>query len=293
MMHLGKLEILRAGMAPLDISELGVYHVDDYDGFGMPPMHRLAERGPLQHGETDLGFRLDARLIQIALTSRAANWDGLYERRARLLDYLSPTETISLRLTQPGGAVLQIDGFCIEGPIFSKKEAILHLYQRASFRLRCPDPAWYDPDQKSIFAFAGASGGSGFGFPMDVPWTFGGSTVALETVVPYEGSWLDYPTLVIRGPIADPVVTHVETGDKLDFDGLVMVDGDEYTIDLGYGRKTVIDQAGANQIGKLTPDSDLATWRLQPGQNTVRFEGTGAGSNTLIALRYYNRYIGV
>ena len=65
-MNFGTLEILRGGNA-LVITDMDRYVLEDYDGFGMPPSHRLTERGPLQHGETDLGYLLDPRLIQIAV----------------------------------------------------------------------------------------------------------------------------------------------------------------------------------------------------------------------------------
>lgn len=290
-MDFGTLEIIRGGNA-LSITDEDRYVLEDYDGFGMPPSHRLTERGPLQHGETDLGYLLDPRLIQIALKIRSTTWEEQYTLRKQLLDYLSPTEPISLRFTEPSGIVRQIDGCCIDGPQFSKRDASGETYQKSAFRISCPDPAWYDPARKSV-RVVGASGGTGFNFPMGVPWTFGGTSVSSTVTVPYLGDWMEYPEIVITGPIADAKIEHQETGDVLDFDGVVIADGDHYTIDTRYGRKTVVDAAGVNKIADLTPESDLAVWHLQPGVNTVRLSGASAGANTSIIVRWYDRYLGV
>lgn len=292
-MQSGKLEILR-GDSALDLTDLANYALQGVDGFGMSPLHRITERGPLQHGESDLGYRLDPRLIQVTLNLRAASWSTFYARRQELLYYLSPASNapVKLRFTQPDGAIRQIDGYIVDGPDFPKGDARRFQVQKAAFRMSCPDPAWYDPARQSLRIVA-ASGGSGFAFPMAVPWTFGGSSVDADVALDYDGTWLEYPEIVITGPIADARVENIETGDVLDFDGLTIADGDNIAIDLRYGYKTIVDQGGVNQIDKLTPDSDLATWHLVPGTNNIAFTGVSASTNTSIILRWYNRYLGV
>src|SRR5512139_3343689 len=143
-MIFGTLEILRSGVA-LDLTDVENYVVENYEGFGMPPLHRITERGPLQHGESDRGYRLDPRMIQLVLMLRADSWDDFYARRQELIDQLSPTNdaALNLRFTQPDGTARQIDCYCAEGPTFSKKEAFKYRGQRAAVRLICPDPAWY------------------------------------------------------------------------------------------------------------------------------------------------------
>lgn len=289
----GTLEIIQAGQA-LDISDRVNYLWEEADGFGMPTLHRITERGPLQHGESDRGYRLDPRVIQIAVGLRATGAAEYYDLRGRLLEFLSPASDapISLRYTNPLGAVRQIDGYCTSGPLFPSKEFRSFAYSRAAFQVTCPDPAWYDPERQSVRA-VGASGGTGFNFPLAVPWTFGGTSVGAAVAVPYDGSWRDYPEIQIVGPVSDAKIEHLQTGDVLDFDGITIANGDSYTIDLRYGRKTVVSAAGVNKIADLTPESDLATWHLRPGANTVQFSGVSAGANTSIILRFYNRYLGV
>lgn len=292
-MIFGTLEILRSGVA-LDLTDVENYVVENYEGFGMPPLHRLTERGPLQHGESDRGYRLDPRMIQLVLMLRANDWAEFYSRRQELIEQLNPTldAALNLRFTQPDGTVRQIDCYCAEGPQFSKRDAFRYAGQRAAVRLVCPDPAWYDPTRQSV-RIVGDVGGAGFAFPMAVPWTFGGTVVSSETSINYPGTWIEYPEIVITGPITDARIEHLETGDVLDFDGVTIADGDYYTIDLRFGYKTVVDSAGTNKIADLSSESDLATWHLNPGENNLALSGTGGGTNTAIVIRYYYRYLGV
>lgn len=287
----GRLEIIREGNA-LDISDLAHYAVEEIDGFGMPPLHRISERGPLQHGESDRGYRLDPRLIQLVLKLRTNGWESTYARRQELLSFVSPMTPMSLRFTQPDGTVRQIEGHCVDGPDFATKDRLRDRFQRAALRILCPDPAWYDPERQSVRA-TGGGGGEGFSFPMAVPWTFGGDVIDTEVVIEYAGNWLDYPEIVIVGPIENARIEHMETGEVLEFGGPLIENGDTYTLDLRYGRKTVVDGAGANKIAELTAESDLAAWHLRPGSNTIRFSGINASANTSITLRWYNRFLGV
>lgn len=287
----GTLEIVR-GSSTLDISDLTNYVVRSTDGFGMPPAHLISERGPLQHGESDRGYRLDPRLIQIVLDLRANDWAGHYARRSELLYYLSPTAAIVLRHTLPDGTVREIGGRCVEGPTYASNDRRLYRYQRAGIRIKCGDPAWYDPDRKSL-RVVGGTGGAGFALPMPVPWLFGGVSVDTTVNLDYDGTWIEYPEIVITGPVGNAKIEHLETGDVLDFTGTTIAAGDHYTIDLRYGYKTVVDSSGANKVADLTPESDLATWHLQAGANTIRFTGASADTTTSILLRWYNRYLGV
>jgi phage-related protein len=99
--------------------------------------------------------------------------------------------------------------------------------------------------------------------------------------------------VIVTGAATSLKITNTTTGDKLDFTGSTIGTGTVYTIDTRYGYKTVTDGAGANQLSKLTTDSNLATFRLIPGDNSINVTGTGLDSNSKIVLQYNTRYIGV
>ena len=287
-----KLEIIRDNVS-LDISDETNYIHESNDGFGATPLHRLEERGPLQHGITDRGYRLDPRIIQLVIGINATSWSDFYAKRDALLDHIGPVNDapLKLRFTLPDEVTQrQIDCYLTEGPSFQSSD-IMFYYTKAAFRLSCPDPVWYDPTR--LAASIGASGGTGFMVPIVVPWLFGGTAIDTIQVINLAGNWIEYPEIAFVGPLSSPQVENLDTGEKLDFTPVVIGVGDTYTVDLRYGYKTVVDAGGNNKIDELTNDSDLSTWHLKPGENSIHFVAAGTDPSSRIIIRYYVRYIGV
>jgi len=267
------------------------------DGFGMPAFHRFEERGPLQHGVTDRGYRLDPRLITLIIGIRGISQTDFYQKRETLLKAFKPDDTGGTLRWQEGSVVRQIEGHLIEGLNFSDSDRE-YLFQKAPITIKCPDPAWYDPEGKAI-GFGIGGGGDTLTIPLTIPLTVGASSLNMSQQIQYNGSLPTYPIITIRGPITNCVITHSETGDKLDFTGYTISEDTVYTIDLRYGHKTVTDQNGDSQVHKLTDASDLATFRLETdpivsgGANSIHVSGTNITASTEITLQYYEKYIGI
>lgn len=286
------LELIVGGDT-LDISDDVNYRHLSHDGFGMTPLHRITERGPLQHGETDRGFRLDPRLVNIVLLLRADDWAaGHFDRREELLSYLSPIRMTKLRFTNDDGDVRQLDCYCVSGPTFSSKD-IIGKNIRAGFTLKANE-TWYDPGGEGVTFDMGGGSGSGILIPMEVPFEVGSSDLDENRNIVYTGSWHSFPIITINGPIDDPIITNLTTGEVLDFTGVSLAAAEWYKIDLRYGYKTVVDDAGANQIATLTTDSDLVSWHLEANTtNTINVTGSSADESTSIEVVYFTRYLGV
>lgn len=113
----------------------------------------------------------------------------------------------------------------------------------------------------------------------------------------YTGDYDTYPTIEIRGPIGDPVITNQTTGDVLDFTGGTVGTADTWTIDLRYGRKSVVDGAGSSVLQYLSEASDLTTFRLIPaplapgGTNTIEVAGDASGIAAAVTISYLKRYL--
>jgi hypothetical protein len=78
----------------------------------MPPIRRLSEQGPVQHGDTDLGFRLDARLFALTLrTAQNQTIAQLYDNRKQIINIFKPLSglPVQLRYILPNGDIRQID----------------------------------------------------------------------------------------------------------------------------------------------------------------------------------------
>lgn len=268
------------------------------DGTGMAPSRRLLERGPLQDGVTDRGFRLDPRDLSLVLGIQATTMADLWDARDALHRLLKPRSALlSLRYDLENGQARQIDGALTKGLQASSKDRKGYT-MRLALTLSCPDPVWYDPTPVAL-TFGASGGATGMAVPWAIPWKLGATNIAQSRSILYAGSWLSFPTVTIVGPITSPVITNAITGDKLDFTGTTIAGGASYTIDCRYGQKTVVDSAGANQIAKLTSDSDLSTFCLLPdpdapgGANTLSVSGTGVSSATQVYLTYSTRYVGI
>jgi phage-related protein len=135
--------------------------------------------------------------------------------------------------------------------------------------------------------------------PFPVPFKVGASTIDSNIAISYDGNAPSYPIIRITGVATDPVLTNETLGLKLDFTGTTIAAADYYEIDLRYGRKTVVDSAGANQLADLTTDSDISSFRIAAdpdapgGINSLNFTCTAATLATACTVVYYERYIGI
>lgn len=283
------------GTSTLDISDLITWGVVQFDGFGMPPVRRITQRGPLQNGDTDVDYRIDARTIRMLVFGKNVS-GNVRSLRDQLMGMLKPgNDVINLRWEQ-SGIVRQIDVHYSGGmnlPSTDWKE----YSHNAAFEFRAADPTWYDPVGNSV-QFAQVSGASGFVFPLMPSGAnmFFNSTLVNVTqpiALTDANAWETFPKIIVTGPITSLVITHQQKNEKIDFGSNAIIAGETYTIDLRYGYKTIVDQNSANQISKLTTDSNLATWSLIAGNNTIQATGTSPSSATSIVIQYNQRYIGV
>lgn len=292
-----KLELIRGGNV-LDISDEISYVHEENDGFGMAPLHRLTERGPMQDGVTDRGYRLDPRIVTLVIPIIGASWEDRYTRRQEILRFLRPGDTpVILRFTDPSGNIYQLDGHLQSGPLFGTKDMWGNQF-KAVMRLVCPDPTWYGDSISVVFELGGGSD-SGMRVPTTIPHTIGASVIDSTIGIDYDGTYRSYPIIRIVGPIDDCIITNETTGDKLDFSGVSIAPGDWYLIDCRYGYKTIVDSNGANKVTDLTTDSDLATFSIEidEGQeitpNAIRVSGNSISTATKVYITVYKRYIGV
>lgn len=266
---------------------------------GDAPLHRITERGPQQHGDSDLGLRLDPRVFALILLVQSSNNSGYWTARKQLGQIFAPhVSSMSIKFVLDNGDVRQIDCNPIESPRPVDAREIYKL-QRMSARFRAPNPTLYDPDEVlEIFALGG--GGGAFTVPTPVPTEIGASSLDQSKALEYTGTWYTHPIVKIQGPITDPVIENETTGEKLDFTGTTIGAGDYYEIDTRYEYKTVKDSNGADKMADLTTDSDLATFHLEHDDrgtgvknNNIKVTGSSINEATEIYFRYKIRYAGI
>jgi len=281
------------GGATTNLSDGTLCYYVAQDGLGMPNVRRQTEQGPMQHGETDVGFRLEARMFRLFFDVPGADAGDVYDRRTSLLELFAPSDDpIVLRWVLPNGDTREIEAHARGGLAFPTSQRRGYV-ERAMVTLRAPDPRFYDPTGESE-VFSLPAGGGSLTVPTPVPMPVGASTLDQTETISYAGNWEEYPWRIrIEGPITNPKVENLTTDEELEFASYAITTGQYIDIDCRHGYKTVVREDDSNIIAELSDDSDLGTFHLKTGNNDIRVTGTGAGATTQVLVQYYNRYIGI
>jgi hypothetical protein len=283
--------------AQLEASPDALAWVVGEEGTGAARPARETQQGPLQHGATDRGFRLTPRRVTLLLAFEAVDLADMERRRDELITLTAPSETpLALEWQLSGGGVRRLDAHLVDDLGFRSSDR-LGLTQRIAAVFEAADPTFYDPGGVSV-SFGIAASDDAFNVPLAVPWAIGSSVVDETVTIPYAGSWRTSPIITIQGPITDPVITNLTTGQVIDLTGTTIIGGDRYVLDTRYARGTVVDAAGVNRIAALSDTSDLVTFVLAsradaPSGNAVRVTGTAATGSTQVFLSYHTRYAGI
>lgn len=287
-----------------------VIRLEVYD-LGLAPARRLWQRYPGQPGRTGLGGVIEPRYLDLAWRLTGHSLQHYYQLRELMQTVfrMRETEPVQLVFGFPNGARRAADVYLDGELLFSDRR---HIQTRASGTFVADDPRLYDPEQREIVFAIGAIN-EGWAIPWEIPWSIGLAVINDEVTFTYAGASrlasVEYPLIRIIGPITNPIITNVTTGERIaltDNGGLVLQEGERVDIDLaGAPRRdarTIRNQAGESLAQYLSVDSDLSTWHFAyagellrdgnyaTGANTLLAQGTGANSNTRIRFIYFDRY---
>jgi hypothetical protein len=277
------------------------------EGTGMPPIEHVTQRGPFQHGETVTNYYLRPRIVQLLIRQLYGTRDAYFAGRHALLDILRPNRQVAglagigaiepgvLRKGFPDGNVLDLHVRIQQGPNFQPRR--LDAWDETAFqevlRFIAHDPIFFHPTQQSVrCSMGGEDVDAQLVFPITFPIRFDKLEGTADcTLINYTGNWPEYPTIVVQGPAQNLVIENLTTDERLQLDYTIPA-GAVVTLDLTYAHKTVTMTGGVNLLGYLTPDSDLASFHLEPGINQLDISATGVNLQTYIEVRWYRRYIG-
>ena len=288
-------------------------------GWGTPPIDYITQRGPFQHGETVRDFFLRPRVIQMLIRQQFCNRDDWWGGRGLLLNAIRPNRQTTPTASEPGqlrriesdGTIRDLNVFISQGPRFEPRERARWdewAFQEV-LRFTAYDPVVFDPTEVEVIL--GLETLLNLVFPITFPIVFGASRINDTVDLIYPGTWETFPIIVITGPMNNFRIVNNSTLEAIELTYNIAL-GDSITIDLSYGAKTVIDSDGVNRIGTVTPESDLATFRIAPGVgdsvhfpidfpaifgggiNSLTVTGSGAlPGTTQVAVRYFSRYFGI
>lgn len=282
-----------------DISEGTPLEIINIDNLGASEVTRITERGPMQDGDSDVDQVLEARIIPIIIQARiSTTYPAQVCRRAINELFKGTNLTIGLTVVFDDGTTYRIDTKSL-GNINLPLNPTVSQYIKVGIQLRAANPTFYNPVLTTLDF--GISGAGETQIPMTVATLVGGSTLDQTIVANYDGTYHAYPIIYIYGPVTNPVITNTTTGQKLDFTGITINNGDHYTIDLRYGRKIVYknDVLSDNRINELTTDSNIATFAIEAdpivsgGVNTIHVTGSTITGVTRYYVQYNERYDGI
>jgi hypothetical protein len=238
---------------------------------GAPPKRTIATRGVFQNGQSFYGFRYSKRILSLVFFVDAASLaladamrDDIYELWRGI-----EGETVTLKVVRDDGSVRLIDGEVVN--VIDFPDAVGDRYgasQRFAVQLECHNPFWRGQSLvvKNI-------------------------TVNGTSTLTYDGQYPTEPIINIVGPIANPVLTQVATGKKIDFTGTTIAAGDNYQIDTRYGYKTVLDSFLTSRIANLTSDSNLADFTHEEFPDTLNQQWSAIAAteaNLWASVKYGN-----
>lgn len=274
-------------------------------GWGMPPIRYNTVRDPLGGAELVKSYFLQPRTVELLIRQEFCGRPEYWRGRAAILEATrvnrgNPLEAapVTLRRLLPDGHRRDLEVYLQGGLEFAPRSP--GQWDEWAFteflRFIAYDPVITDPTPR-VELFTLAPRGD-LVFPIEFPLEFGGDTVDQFRDVTYAGTWLSHPVINLTGPLNNPIITNLTTGEKLELTYNIP-SGEVVTLNLQYGQKKVEDNLGNNLIGTLTTDSDFATWHLAPdpeapgGVNQLQVQGTqGEAGVTAIQVEYFERHIG-
>jgi phage-related protein len=147
----------------------------------------------------------------------------------------------------------------------------------------CPDPNYYDNNlQTAVMTFSPIAGRT---YNKTFNYNYGGGSSTITTTISNIGWGTTYPTITITGPITNPIVGDLTSGNSLNFTGTYSA-LDTLVIDL-YNQLITLNGSPARNL------LISGTWfDAPPGNSLYYFTGTGTLAGTTQAtVSWYSAYI--
>jgi len=224
-----------------------------FEGMGLSPQEYLTQRGPFQHGETLVDFFLQPRVIQLLHRRQSCSRNAYWDARSDLINHLRPNRQAIgefgpgvLRKTLPDGTKRDISVIISEGMRFTPRntEAWDEYAFTGVIRFIAHDPTFFDPTEEEITFSLSIS--DHLVFPVTLingageDMLFGESTINDTQTISYAGTWLSYPTIVLTGPMENPIIENTTTDEKIELGYNISV-GEIVTVVLEYGNKIIVE----------------------------------------------------
>lgn len=128
--------------------------------------------------------------------------------------------------------------------------------------------------------------GVGRSYPRVYPMAYGESTSSMATLI-NEGNTGADPVVNFSGPITNPSVENVTTGQKVSF---AISLGEGETLEVNFSEKTVILNGSASRYNTLISTNDQ-WFQLQPGANAVRYGASNFVPGSVMSVQWRSAWL--
>ena len=229
---------------------------------------------------------LGGRTIVINFLTLAGNGNSAQANfnllQAALLPQQSGTTPLQFQLSASGG--LQFVNARVRARATTINPDYTYGYIVSQITFFCPDPNYYDNTLQT--ATMGISSPLGRSYNRTYPLSFGGGSQTSTALVNNAGWATSYPTITVGGPVTNPIIGSITTGQALSFNYIVGA-SDVIIIDL-LNRTILLNGAPARNL--LLGSSQW--FAAAPGNNSFYFNGSGTTAGTTYAtVQWNNAYI--
>lgn len=259
-----------------------------WTGYGVPSMRNSDDPVPQDDGTWTGPDYLDARELGLTVITRGDSPDDVVQNAEALLAAWS-LDTASdgygarmqLNLKMPG-----IDERIIFGrPRRARLETqrIVGTNIASELEFYCPDPLWYSADLHSQ-GFSLSEPASGRGYDRDYDYGYGGATDSGIEQLTNAGSRGVWPSAVIEGPVVNPRIENITTGQTVQFT-ITMESGQ--TLELDFKEKTVLLNGTSSRY--FTKSGEW--FKLAPGANDVRFASGSYDAGAALTMTWRDAWV--
>jgi hypothetical protein len=146
-----------------------------------------------------------------------------------------------------------------------------------TIQMEATDPRLYS-DTESTQALELPSSGGGMEFNETPNITFGAVSTGGETTLTNAGTFKTAPVFKLAGPVTDPRLTNVTSGETFHWEGTV-ASGDFLLVNMD--NRTVLLNGTASRYSGLTSVS--AFWELAPGDSSIQYRAASFTASTATA----------
>jgi hypothetical protein len=231
---------------------------------------------PRRHGQFAGTDYLTGRILQASLYVKATHPSSVWQELSEAF-VVGMVET-PWQAQYPGvagGRLVQINARCRKLALGIDYEYAALGEGEALVEWAASDPRIYDAAETVLGTTMATPAGTGATFPWTFPLTFGGALSGGSVTATNEGEFPAPWAAVITGPVTDPRLENVTTGQTVGFTGSVA--GGE-TLEIDSESRSVLLNGTASRYSWLTAGSQW--FDLTPGANEIRLAGS-SGSGTL------------